>query len=76
VSVGLGLLGVRSTLDRVGGPHHDAAGTVTEQMNGTRILVANDQTDVPKTLRKAGAQLRLAPDGRAATRSPGAVRRG
>ncbi|GAA3848994.1 response regulator [Streptomyces sedi] len=43
---------------------------MTDEMTGVRILVADDQTDVARTLcgplRKAGAQLRFAPDGQAA----------
>ncbi|WP_078883273.1 MULTISPECIES: response regulator transcription factor [unclassified Streptomyces] len=43
---------------------------MTDEMTGMRILVADDQIDVARTLcgplRKAGAQLRFVPDGQAA----------
>lgn len=43
---------------------------MTDQVTGARILVADDQTDVARTLcsplRKAGAQLRFVPDGHTA----------
>ncbi|MFK0111785.1 response regulator transcription factor [Streptomyces sp. NPDC091217] len=45
---------------------------MTSPLNGVRILVADDQVDVARTicgpLRKAGAKLRFAPDGNAALR--------
>ncbi|MFF9285789.1 response regulator transcription factor [Streptomyces griseosporeus] len=45
---------------------------MTSTLNGARILVADDQVDVARTicspLRKAGAKLRFAPDGNAAMR--------
>ncbi|MFD0501571.1 response regulator [Streptomyces rhizosphaericus] len=43
---------------------------MTDQVTGARILVADDQTDVARTLcsplHKAGAQLRFVPDGQTA----------